>query len=198
MTGGEKEFLAARPPAAGRCTGYWLKWALNPSWSKVPKIPSNCINARGETVAEKPAFRSAFKKRRCLILADGWYESKGKPGKKQPWHFHLPGDSPFAFAGLWEGWRPEERKPVETCTIVTTAANEFSAKYHDRMPVIVDPGDYDRWLEPMTPTDRLLPLLDSRPVAGMEVVAVNSAVNNRRNDGPDLLSPATIPSAGQR
>jgi len=90
------------------------------------------------------------------------------------------------FAGLWECWRPERREPVETFTIVTTAANGFSAKYHDRMPVIVDAGDYDRWLDPATPTDKLLPLLDARPAAGMEVVAVNPAVNNPRNQGPGL------------
>ena len=167
-----------------------LKWGLIPSWSKDPKIATSCINARGETVATKPAFRSAFKKRRCLILADGYYEWTGKPGKKQPWHFHLHNDKPFAFAALWEHWKPAEGDAVETCTIVTTAANEFAAKYHDRMPVVVDPGDYSLWLDPASATDRLLPLLDSRPIAGMEVVAVNPAVNNSRNQGPELLTPA--------
>jgi putative SOS response-associated peptidase YedK len=184
-----QKVAATRPTAdAGRYELVPLKWGLIPSWSKDPKIASSCINARGETVTTKPAFRSAFKKRRCLILADGYYEWTGKPGKKQPWHFHLPGDAPFAFAGLWECWRPEGQEPVETCTIVTTAANEFSAKYHDRMPVIVDPPDYSLWLDPGTPTDRLMPLLDSRPVAGMDVVAVNPAVNNPRNQGPGCLA----------
>jgi putative SOS response-associated peptidase YedK len=183
---------AIRPTAdADRNEPVPLKWGLIPSWSNDPKIATSCINARGETVATKPAFRSAFKKRRCLILADGYYEWTGEKGKKQPWHFHLPDDRAFAFAGLWECWRPEGQEPVETCTIVTTAANEFSAKYHDRMPVIVESTDYSLWLDPAAPTDRLLPLLDSRPVAGMEVVAVNPAVNNPRNQGPDLLTPQT-------
>jgi putative SOS response-associated peptidase YedK len=91
---------------------------------------------------------------------------------------------------LWECWRREGQEPGETCTIVTTAANEFSAKYHDRMPVILDAGDYGRWVDPITPTDRLLPLIDSRPVDGMQVVAVNPAVKNPRNQGRDLLAPA--------
>src|SRR5258708_7448526 len=97
---------------------------------------------RGEAVATKPAFRSAFKNRRGLVLPDGYYDWTDKPGKKQPWHFHLPEGKPFAFAGLWEYWKPAEGDAVETYTIVTTEANEFAAKYHDRMPVIVDPSDY--------------------------------------------------------
>jgi putative SOS response-associated peptidase YedK len=185
---------AVRPTAdAGHHELVPLKWGLIPSWSKDPKIATSCINARSESVADKPAFRPAFKRRRCLILADGYYEWTGKPGKKQPWHFHLPNDAAFVFAGLWECWRPEGQEPVETCTIVTTAANEFAAKYHDRMPVIVDAGDYDLWLNPATPTDKLVPLLDSRPVAGMEVVAVNPAVNNPRNQGPECLAPVAPP-----
>src|SRR3954469_21625403 len=99
-------------------------------------------------VATKPAFRAAFKKRRCLIPADGFYEWTGKPGKKQPWHFHLKDDGLFAFAGLWEWWRPEEEEPVETCAIVTTSANELNARYHDRMPIVVDLADYAHWLDP--------------------------------------------------
>ncbi|HEY1378587.1 MAG TPA: SOS response-associated peptidase [Gemmataceae bacterium] len=174
---------------AGRRELVPLKWGLIPSWSKDPKIASSCINARAETVATKPAFRSAFKRRRCLLLADGYYEWTGKPGKKQPWHFRFPDDRVFAFAGLWECWNPPEREAVETCTIVTTAANELAATYHDRMPVILDPGDYARWLDPAAPTDRLLPLLESRPVDGLLVAAANPLVNNPRNQGPELLVP---------
>jgi putative SOS response-associated peptidase YedK len=166
-----------------------FKWGLIPSWAKDPKIASSLINARAETVAEKPSFRSAFKRRRCLILGDGYYEWTGKPGKKQPWHFHLHGDKPFAFAGLWENWRPPEGDPIETCVIVTTAANEVAAKYQDRMPVIVDASDYARWLDPATPTDRLLPLLDSRPVEGIVVAAANPAMNNPRYTAADCLVP---------
>jgi putative SOS response-associated peptidase YedK len=112
-----------------------LKWGLIPSWAKDKKIASSLINARAETVAEKPAFRSAFKRRRCLILTDGYFEWTGNPGKKQPWHFHLHGDKPFAFAGLWETWRPPEGDSVVTCTIITTEANEFNSRFHDRRPL---------------------------------------------------------------
>jgi putative SOS response-associated peptidase YedK len=164
-----------------------LKWGLIPSWAKDPKIASSLINARAETVATKPAFRSAFKRRRCLILADGFYEWTGKPGKKQPWLFHYGNDRPFAFAGLWEHWKPPEGEPIESCTIVTTAANEFASKYHDRMPVIIDGGDYTRWLDPAADTADLLPLLDTRPVEGIEVAAANPAMNNPRHEGPDCI-----------
>jgi putative SOS response-associated peptidase YedK len=177
-------------PDAGRNELVLLKWGLIPSWSKDPKIATSCINCRAETIAEKPAFRSAFKKRRCLILGDGYYEWTGKPGKKQPWHFHLYGDRPFAFAGLWELWKqPDTGEPLETCVIVTTAANEVAAKYHDRMPVIVDAGDYARWLDPASSADALLPILESRMVDGLEVAAANPLVNNPRNQGPGLLVP---------
>jgi putative SOS response-associated peptidase YedK len=165
---------------------------LIPSWAKDKKIALSLINARAETVAEKPAFRAALK-RRCLILADGYYEWTGKPGKKQPWHFHLHGDKPFAFAGLWEHWRPEEGDPVETCTIITTEANEFNSRYHDRMPVIIDPPDYHRWLDVTAQADDVLPMLQSRPVEGIEVAAVNPVVNNSRHEGPDCLTPVHVP-----
>jgi putative SOS response-associated peptidase YedK len=179
-------------PDAGKNELVPLKWGLIPSWSKDPKIATSCINARAETIAEKPAYRSAFKKRRCLILADGYYEWTGKPGKKQPWHFHLHGDKPFAFAGLWESWKqPETGDPLETCAIVTTAANELAAKYHDRMPVIIDCGDYARWLDATSSADALLPMLESRTIADLEVSAANPLVNNPRNQGPELLQPTS-------
>jgi putative SOS response-associated peptidase YedK len=164
-----------------------LKWGLIPSWSKDPKIANSLINARAESVAEKPAFRSAFKRRRCLILADGFYEWTGKPGKKQPWLFHFETDGVFAFAGLWEHWKPPEGAPVETCTIVTTAANELASRYHDRMPAIIDPADYGRWLDPAVDAAVLVPLLETRPVEGIEVAAANPVVNNPRHDAPDCI-----------
>src|SRR4051812_34360542 len=135
-----QQVAAVRASAdAGRRELVPLKWGLIPSWAKDPKIATQCLNARGETVAEKPAFRSAFKRRRCLILADGYYEWTGPKGQKQPWRLRLRDNAPFAFAGLWECWRRPEGDPVETCTIVTTEANELAAKYHDRMPVILHP-----------------------------------------------------------
>jgi putative SOS response-associated peptidase YedK len=175
---------------AGRRELVPLKWGLIPSWSKDPKLGVRSINARAETVAEQPMFRAAFKRRRCLVLADGYYEWTGPPKKKQPWLFHFKGDAPFAFAGLWECWRPEGQDPVESCSIITSAANELAARCHDRMPVILDPADYAGWLDPATPPDRLLPLLDCRPVDGLEVTAANPFVNNSRTEGPECVQAA--------
>jgi putative SOS response-associated peptidase YedK len=164
-----------------------LKWGLIPSWSKDAKLATSCINARGETIATKPAFRSAFKKRRCLILADGYFEWTGKPGHKQPWHFRFDDDRAFAFAGLWEHWKPPEGDPVETCTIVTTEANAESAKFHDRMPVVLDPHDYSQWLDPATAPADLTPMIQSRSIEGLKVHAANPAVNNSRYTGDYAL-----------
>jgi putative SOS response-associated peptidase YedK len=165
-----------------------LKWGLIPSWSKDAKIATSCINARSETVATKPAFRSAFKKRRCLILADGYYEWTGKPGHKQPWHFRYDDDRAFAFAGLWEHWKPPVGDAIESCTIVTTAANADSSKYHDRMPVIVDPADFSQWLDPTSTPAGLEQLLVSRTIDGLKVHEANPAVNNSRYTGADALA----------
>jgi len=142
-----------------------LHWGLVPSWSKDLKSAAKMINARCETAAEKPAFRSAFTRRRCLILADGFYEWK-KDGKLKIAHlFELPGSQPFAFAGLWESWRGPNRSspaPIESCTILTTAANEICSELHDRMPVIVDPTDYEAWLDPeVTDSNRICEIIHS-------------------------------------
>jgi putative SOS response-associated peptidase YedK len=167
-----------------------LKWGLIPSWAKDPKIATQCINARAETVATKPAFRSAFKKRRCLILADGYYEWTGAKGKKQPWHFHLKDHRPFAFAGLWEHCKPPEGEPVETCTIVTTEPNELQAKYHDRMPLILHPDDYARWVDPANQdVDDVSELLVRYPADEMTVLAASTTVNSPKYDGPVCLKP---------
>jgi putative SOS response-associated peptidase YedK len=124
---------AVRPAAdAGRRELVPLKWGLIPSWSKDPKIASSCINARAEMVATKPAFRPAFKRRRCLVLADGYYEWTGKPGHKQPWHIRLRDEAPFAFAGLWEHWEHSEGEPVESCTI-HRAPGRFRRDEADRL-----------------------------------------------------------------
>ena len=134
-----------------------LHWGLIPSWAKDAKLAASTINARGETLAEKPAFRTAFARRRCLVLADGYFEWKAEGKKKLPLLFQLKSGQPFAFAGLWERWRgpagtPEDAPPLESCTIVTTSANSLSANVHDRMPVILDPADYDLWLDPASET----------------------------------------------
>ncbi|MEA5517279.1 SOS response-associated peptidase [Nodularia sp. UHCC 0506] len=171
-----------------------LRWGLIPSWAKDPKIGVKLINARAETVAEKPAFRSAFKQRRCLVLADGFYEWKRHNSKKQPFYFHLPDGQPFGFAGLWERWQPLPGKPdneeIISCTILTTAANELVQPIHDRMPVIVDPQDYDLWLNPQMQTpEALQPLLCPYTDQAMTAYPVSNLVNNSRQNSSECIIP---------
>src|SRR5262249_23577950 len=125
-----------------------LRWGLIPSWANDPKIGYKMINARAETAATKPSFRSAFRSRRCLLVADGYYEWQKQAGAKQPFYIRLKGGKLFAFAGLWERWAPTDGEAIESCTILTTAANELTKPIHDRMPVIVDPRDYGQWRDP--------------------------------------------------
>jgi len=170
----------------------WLRWGLIPSWAKDTKIASSTINARSETAPEKPAFRSAFKSRRCLILADGYFEWIKDGKQKLPVYYRRRDDQPFAFAGLWETWRGPDRsltEPWQTGTILTTAANELAAPVHDRMPAILEPDDYDSWLDP-TNTDReeLLNLLRPFPATDMQATRVNSIVNSPRNQGPECIA----------
>ncbi len=147
------------------------------------------INARAETVAEKPAYRSAFRKRRCLIPADSFYEWKAEGRKKQPYNFALPDGGPFAFAGLWERWTKGD-DPVESCTLITTEANSFVAPVHDRMPVILLPEEYGRWLNAgVQDPPKLLPLL--RPCPGpMTATPVGAWVNDPKHEGPRCVEPA--------
>jgi putative SOS response-associated peptidase YedK len=183
--------LAVRAGDAGR-TATWLGWGLIPSWAGDPAIGSRMINARSETVAEKPAFRAAFRRRRCLIAADGFYEWQAQPGGKQPFFFRMRDGRPFAMAGLWEQWRDPDNEPVETCTILTTTANALLQPIHARMPVILDPGDYDLWLDPTLHDPRPLEaLLQPYPEAAMEGFPVSKAVNRVANNGPELLERVT-------
>jgi len=177
-----------------------LDWGLVPFWAKEKSIGSRMINARGETVAEKPAFRAAFKRRRCLILTDGYYEWKKATDGKQPYFIHRPDDEPFAFAGLWESWRPkdsdsgnapgEEPAPLESCTIITTDSGPVTADIHDRMPVILPAESYDLWLDPefqnAKPLQELLVPRDEQLCAE----PVSRRVNNPQHEGPDCLAPA--------
>jgi putative SOS response-associated peptidase YedK len=169
-----------------------LHWGLIPSWSKDARIASSLINARCETLAEKPAFRTAFSRRRCLVLADGFYEWKKEGKQKLPQYFQLKDERPFAFAGLWERWRGPEGGsglPLESCTIVTTGANELCQPLHDRMPVILEPVDYDLWLDPaLSDSQQLLPLLAPFPASEMQVRPVNPRVNNVRHDDQGVLT----------
>lgn len=161
-------------------------WGLIPGWSKDTKIGYKLINARAETVAEKPAFRNAFQKRRCLVVADGFYEwQKAPKGQdKQPYLIQLEGRSLFAFAGLWERWRsPETAEALFSCTILTTAANEMMAPIHHRMPVILPPTAYDAWLDP-THYNRgdLEALLRPYEPDAMQATAISTAINNPKHE----------------
>ncbi len=144
-----------------------MRWGLVPSWADDLKISTRMINARSETVAEKPAFRSALRNRRCLIPADGFYEWKTEGKKKTPYWFRRSDDQPFAFAGLWDRWS-KHGAPIESCTILTTSANEVVAPLHNRMPVILSPSDYDIWLDPdATDPSRLSYLFEPFPANEM-------------------------------
>ena len=165
-----------------------VRWGLIPSWTKDLKTSPLLINAKSETAATKPSFRAAFKRRRCLVLADGYYEWQ-KIGKlKQPWYYRLPSDRPFAFAGLWERWEGSET-PIESCTILTTDANELAAAVHNRMPVIL-PRDARRpWLDPEIDAAVLQELLRPYPAGEMTAYAVNPIVNKAGNEGPECITP---------
>src|SRR5258706_12216418 len=128
-----------------------FQWGLIPSWAKDPKIGSKLINARAETLAEKPSFRTALKRRRCLVVADGFYEWKKQSGGKSPMYIQLKDGQPFGFAGLWEAWQSPEDGLIKTCTIITTTPNALLADIHDRMPVILPREAYDQWLAPEEP-----------------------------------------------
>lgn len=171
-----------------------LRWGLVPPWSKDPSRGPLLINARAETVAEKPAFRKAFQSRRCLIPADGFYEWKKTGTGKQPYHLRLQDEDVFAFAGLWESWRDRNdpsAEPLHSCTILTTEANELVRSIHNRMPVILKPEDYDRWLDVEThDADALGSLLVPFDADRMVAVPVSTYVNNARHDDPRCLDAA--------
>src|SRR2546422_685407 len=159
-----------------------LRWGLIPAWVKDPAKARQPINAKSETVAELPTFRSAFRKRRCLIPADGFYEWKQEGGRKQPVYIRMKDREPFAFAGLWERWVGEEDDFIESCTILTTEPNELLEPIHNRMPVILAPNDYDLWLDPdEQEVSRLKPLLRPYSPNEMTYYPVNLRVNNPRN-----------------
>jgi putative SOS response-associated peptidase YedK len=170
-----------------------LRWGLIPSWAKDEKIGYRMINARGETVHEKPSFRAAFKRRRCLIPVDGFYEWKavgeGRSKPKQPFHIRRTDQQVFAFAGLWECWTSPDGSEVESCTIVTTSANSLLAQIHDRMPVILDPDEYDVWLDTDVKAEALQQLLDPHSTDTLEMYPVGFEVNNARTERPGLHLP---------
>ncbi len=178
-------------PSAGGQHLALLRWGLIPHWAKYISIGSRMINARAETLAEKPSFRSAFHKRRCLILANGFYEwQKQDKGPKQPYRIARRDGGPFAFAGLWERWRdPTGGSLIESCTIVTTEASALLRPIHDRMPVILPPPNFDAWLDSETKSEVALGLL--RPYDGDDLVAypISTRVNSVANDDAVIITP---------
>ena len=171
--------------------GAFLRWGLVPFWASDPsELAAKTINARAETVAERPAYRDAYERRRCLIVADGFYEWSGGV----PHWITRPGGEPFAFAGLWASWRPKgasrEIEPLRSCAIVTTAAAGPVRALHDRMPVILDAADEASWIDPATPAEQLRLLMhEPAAAAALEFRPVSRAVNDARHDAPDCLDP---------
>jgi putative SOS response-associated peptidase YedK len=186
-----QDIAAIRHDADGIVQLAFLRWGLVPFWAKDPSIGSRMINARAETVAEKPSFRTAYRKRRSLILADGFYEwhrdRNGDGDVKTPWYISRSSDEAFAFAGLWEDWTDKETgESLQTTTIVTTEANEFMSRLHSRMPVILTPDTAHRWMagdmELLGEAAAIYPQMQAWPV--------DRKVNNARNQGADLIDPA--------
>lgn len=166
-----------------------LRWGLIPSWSKDETIGTKLINAREETLAEKPSFRAAYKARRCIIPACGFFEWKATGQGKQPYYIHPADGGLFGFAGLWERWSPTDGSAIDTFTVITTAANDAIRPLHDRMPVILAPQDYSTWLARATEPDRLRALIGRHPVAPVSLFPVSKAVGNVKNDSPNLIMP---------
>ncbi len=191
-----QEVAAVRLGAEGAATRHlvWLRWGLIPSWAKEPGIGNRMINARAENLAAKPAFRAAFRRRRCLIPADGFYEWKTERGRKQPYRIALQSGAPFAFAGLWERWEGTGvggagDGAIESCTIVTTEANDRLRTLHHRMPVILAPEAYDLWLDPATPGAQAQALLRPAPSEWFTAYRVSPKINSPANDDPALIAP---------
>lgn len=176
-----------------------MRWGLVPFWAKDVKIGSKMINARSETAPSKPAFRRAFAKRRCILPADGFYEWQKVAGQqtKQPFFIHRDDDEPLAFAGLYEDWYPKDEDgndipdadPLTSCTILTTEANEAMAAIHDRMPVMLPPRVWGEWLDEATDASYLRSLLVPAPASLLRMRPIATAVNNVRNNGPELIDP---------
>ena len=166
-----------------------FRWGLVPSWAEDPDIGARMINARSETAPEKPSFRSAFRRRRCLIAADGFYEWKRENGGKQPYYFHMQDGRPFAFAGLWESWEKGDGI-LRTCAILTTRANSVLEDVHDRMPVILPHDAYNAWLDPDADREELGELMIPYPYDDLETYPVSRFVNSPRNNDERCIEPA--------
>ena len=173
-----------------------MRWGLIPGWSKGPDVRFSMINARSDTVAQKPAYRGAYRHRRCLVPADGFFEWKAERGGKQPYYFSLKSGDTFAFAGLWEHWIGPGGDEIESFAVVVTDANDCVTHVHDRMPVILSPADYGRWLgEEDIPARDLAALMRPFPGEDMQVWPVSRKVNSPAYDGPDLVVAVEPPAA---
>jgi putative SOS response-associated peptidase YedK len=179
-------------PNDGTGRADFFNWGLIPSWAKDPTIGARMINARAETLAEKPSFRGPYRYKRCLIPADGFYEWKKEPGQsaKTPYRITLKDRGPFAFAGLWDEWLSPDGSQVKSCVIITTAPNSLVAQIHDRMPVILHPQDYAAWLAPQAiQPQELQSLLTAFPAEAMSAYPVSRLVNNAKGDSPEMIKP---------
>jgi putative SOS response-associated peptidase YedK len=167
-----------------------MRWGLVPAWTKEAPSGPPLINARSETVAEKPSFRLAIKYRRCLIPVSGFYEWRREGERKTPVYIKLKNGSPMVFAGIWESWKGPDGKTTDSCSILTTAANDLMSPIHDRMPVILNPGNWEQWLErDQRDPEKLRPLYQPYPGDEIEMYPVSSMVNSVKNGGPELIDP---------
>jgi putative SOS response-associated peptidase YedK len=170
-----------------------VRWGLVPSWAKDLSIGNKLINARAETVTEKASYRNAFKKRRCLVVADGFYEWQQMGETRRPVYIRLKSGKPFGFAGLYEVWQPPEGEAITTCTIITTEANDLMKPIHARMPVIIPRAQQDQWLDPsMGDRGQLLDMLKPYPAAEMEAYPVSKQVNSPSHNSPDCIKRLTL------
>jgi putative SOS response-associated peptidase YedK len=192
------QFVATVREAGGPRELAMLYWGLVPSWAKEKSIGARMINARSETLTDKPSFRSAFQRRRCLVLADGWYEWQRAGAVKQPFYIGFDDGAPFGMAGLWERWRdPATGEPLESCCIVTATPAPAVAHVHDRMPAIVPPEGYAEWLDPRNAdTAGLARLLGPCTLPGLAARPVSHRVNDARNQGPGLIEQVGGTDAG--
>lgn len=191
-----QRLAAIRDDGRGRRELASLRWGLVPSWSREPSRAVTMINARADTVHEKPAFRAAFRRRRCLVPATGFYEwaappaAPGRPARKQPWLLSMHGGAPFAIAGLWERWQPAVGEPLESCTLITCEPNELVQPIHDRMPVILPPARWAQWLDPGADDPAALrAMLRPLPAEEMSARPVGTWVNDARHDDPRCIAP---------